>query len=544
MVLSDPFSTYYAACLEGGYDCVDRIVLNGYFPLAQSPGGLRTWWRSLYGTDDNLDNTHLMRLAGRFSRRVRGWAKKQGIPVIDCERGDRKHDLAEQYLPVDPQCTGIFCVLVGRAPFPVWDVQRYGQGGINLRRKQPAPYVNHYSFHIWDTDWGHLTIKLCGHPPFSAQLLLNGHEFVARRAAHQAIAFTKAENCFTDLANAQDLQRVADTLRTPGAVGRLRQVCERWLSQCLCFALDSADQKRTGFRYALTVYQAEYSRNLLFERGRVLDQVFPGVIDRPRVPWDIKTIKTIFGCKQRPRQRSKTRWEVTTERPEYDLTVFKIHCGKLTLKMYTKGERVLRSEGIVHNARALPCGRSLLQFPDVVQHLQGILDRFLEVVQCADGASLADGTLERLPTPSQVGRSRVGGVDIHKPRTAAVMEAILAWAPRPEGFTAGDVAAQVRQRQGWSEEQYQARQASYDLKKLRGKELLRRRGKSHRYEAPADGLRTMVAVGVLRDQVLKPVLAGQWRTGRPPRNPSPVDQHYHNLRKEMRELCKTLRILP
>jgi len=29
----------------------------------------------------------------------------------------------------------------------------------------------------------------------------------------------------------------------------------------------------------------------------------------------------------------------------YDLTIFKLHCGKLTLKIYTKGERVLRNRG-------------------------------------------------------------------------------------------------------------------------------------------------------------------------------------------------------
>ena len=40
----------------------------------------------------------------------------------------------------------------------------------------PMPYVNHYSFHILDPDWGHLTIKISGHPSFAAQVMLNGHE--------------------------------------------------------------------------------------------------------------------------------------------------------------------------------------------------------------------------------------------------------------------------------------------------------------------------------------------------------------------------------
>ena len=39
-----------------------------------------------------------MRLAGRFSRHIRGYAKARDIPVIDCPAGERKHDVAEEYL--------------------------------------------------------------------------------------------------------------------------------------------------------------------------------------------------------------------------------------------------------------------------------------------------------------------------------------------------------------------------------------------------------------------------------------------------------------
>lgn len=38
----DDFSTYYEDFLDGTYDCIDRIVLNAYFIMAQSNGGFRT----------------------------------------------------------------------------------------------------------------------------------------------------------------------------------------------------------------------------------------------------------------------------------------------------------------------------------------------------------------------------------------------------------------------------------------------------------------------------------------------------------------------
>ena len=68
--MDDRLEQHNSELLDGVYDCVDRIVLNGYFRLATSAGGFRTWWRQLFGTDDNLDNNHRMRLAGRTSRRA------------------------------------------------------------------------------------------------------------------------------------------------------------------------------------------------------------------------------------------------------------------------------------------------------------------------------------------------------------------------------------------------------------------------------------------------------------------------------------------
>ena len=69
--MADGLSDIYQDLLTGSYDCVDRIVLNGYYRMGHDPAGFRLWWRRLTGSDETLDNNHLMRLAGRFSRRVR-----------------------------------------------------------------------------------------------------------------------------------------------------------------------------------------------------------------------------------------------------------------------------------------------------------------------------------------------------------------------------------------------------------------------------------------------------------------------------------------
>ncbi len=77
----DEFSERYGDLLAGSYDCVDRIVLNAYYSVGHNAGGFRVWWRRLHGgCEEQLDDTHLMRMAGRFSRRVRAWARGCGVP--------------------------------------------------------------------------------------------------------------------------------------------------------------------------------------------------------------------------------------------------------------------------------------------------------------------------------------------------------------------------------------------------------------------------------------------------------------------------------
>jgi hypothetical protein len=159
-------------------------------------------------------------------------------------------------------------ILVARAVSPTWRVTRSSSGVLVNLEKKPA-FVNHFSFHIMDPDWGHMVIKISGHPTFGAQIILNGHNYVARRADKAGIGYRKEGNCFTIVEEPARLARVAEALSRPAAIGRLRQVCDRWIySSVLCFALSSDEQERAGARYDYSVYQVEYSRNLLFATGR------------------------------------------------------------------------------------------------------------------------------------------------------------------------------------------------------------------------------------------------------------------------------------
>src|ERR1700758_2287363 len=114
-------------------------------------------------------------------------------------------------------------------------------------------------------------------------------------------------------------------------------------------------------------------------------------------------------------------------------------------------------------------------------------------------------------------------------RTA--VEAVIALSPSPNGFPASDIAARVRERCA----QYGPRHAAYDLKKLRGKQIIRRIGHTRRYEPLPTGLRAMTALLVLRNKAIKPLLAAArpLHPARGTRNPKPIDAHYQAIRVAM-----------
>jgi hypothetical protein len=142
--------------------------------------------------------------------------------------------------------------------------------------------------------------------------------------------------------------------------------------------------------------------------------------------------------------------------------------------------------------------------------------------------------------PTQRGAQRLAGIDIQKPRMRAVVEAMLSLAPKPNGFTAGELA--VKTGALLPRAPYTPRHAAYDLRKLRGKGLVERIGTTRRYQPATPAIRTLVGLLILREKVIKPVLAGAGRPrpGRPPKRIHPLDLHYENLQREMRHTFAAL----
>ena len=106
-----------------------------------------------------------------------------------------------------------------------------------------------------------------------------------------------------------------------------------------------------------------------------------------------------------------------------------------------------------------------------------------------------------LPSPDRR-RALAGGVDLNKPRARAALAAALALATAPHGFTVAEFAARACQMT--RHDGYTIRQAAYDPRKLRGKNLIDKPGGPADIRSPPSAARTIAALLALRNHVIKP----------------------------------------
>jgi hypothetical protein len=491
-------------------------------------------------------------MAGDFARRVRGWAKKHDVPVVDAHKGERKDDIAAEHVQRVQGKPGVFLIIVGKAPAPVWNIVRHAEKGhiIDIRYHRPWRFANYYHFHIMDKDWGHVVVRMCGYPPYGAQVILNGHEWVDLKARRNGQQFERDDNSFVSAADFDAVNRINQQLEREAS---LESLCNRWIySACLCFGLTRHEQEATQFVYRYSIFQLELSRNYLFAKGAVVDEVYQQLLDRTRSRLDVERLKTIFGSRQRPRinianARSQPGGcraaEISREVRQltHDLTVLKVHWDKRTLKLYDKGERLLRLEMVIHNAKALKRRRGLPDLGEIAEYMRQTLSRFMGVVQVAHVATVDRARYQKLTQPEQLGTQRMAGINMTNARMRSVMDSVMALSSCPEGFSLEQVADGVRKRMKWNRGRYDRRQAAYDLKKLRAKRLVAKRTRSRRYEVTPESMGLLCGMATLHDRVLVPILAimsRERKSAAPQSAPHPIDRHYEEIRHASVEILR------
>ena len=449
-----------------------------------------------------MSNASMMRYAGRFSRRAQSFCKKKNIPLVYYKTGERKHGEAERIKPKYKLFIGIYAIFVSRAPSLLWEVKRFNNNPIDARRKNKTSLVDHYYFHIVDKNRGHITVRMCARPPFSCNIILNGHEWVGRHEGYNKLEVTKEGNCFTSYNDGEKLAQIAGTLKING---QFERACQRWVYSCLWFAMDKKQQAPTGIKYKFSIYQTGYSRNLLFKRGRQAGNVCQKIIDLARGRLNIKTLKTVF--------------------------------GRLTVKLYDKGERTLRAGAVVHNTKDLNCNRGIGSFGKIVEKLGTIMGSFLSNLGHAHVATIEEGGFEKIAKPSQTGQNRLAGINFNNPRAKHVAAVLLALSMKPGGFTSNGLACEMKHS---FDRGFTCRNAPYDIKKFRGKGMAGKIQGSIRYGATGEGIKIISAILCMLTKelpALLPIIKSPWKEQKK-EELSQTDKYLFSIQKE----CDNIRM--
>ena len=147
--------------------------------------------------------------------------------------------------------------------------------------------VNHYYIYAVDRDFGPFFLKFCTYFPYPAKLCLNGHEYAKRQLAREGIAFQALDNSVQNCADTQRLQQICDGL----SAETIERLLRKWLDR-LPHPFTAADRK-AGYRYEISILQAEFSLTQVLDRpvhGRLFfEQVIRENLDLGR-PEEVQLI--------------------------------------------------------------------------------------------------------------------------------------------------------------------------------------------------------------------------------------------------------------
>ena len=293
------------------------------------------------------------------------FAADRHIAVIDFAKGQRKDDVAHAFLAEFDQLDGV--LFIGRAQEKTAVFRTEKRRNPTTAATYPwivktTAMVNHFYVYALDADFGPFFIKFCSYFPYNAKLCINGNEWAKRQAAKAGIGFEALDNGFASCDGPARLQAICDRL-DPARIDRLAR---KWL-KILPHPFSAAD-RRAGYRYDISVLQAEFSLTQVLDRpvsGRaffetvIRENLDVGRPDRVSLTFDRRIYN---GRRHRTEGRFRTR--VLTQGVTPSLHVEYKHTR---VKQYHKEGRALRTETTINDTRKARtfgrrCARCCLKF--------------------------------------------------------------------------------------------------------------------------------------------------------------------------------------
>lgn len=364
----------------------------------------------------------------------------------------------------------------------------------------------HYYLYYQDDEFGFMSIRIQSWWPFTLQIYINGHEWLAKQLDREGIAYVRADNCFWELADLARAQALCDKFAHrqwervwqafAGRVNPLVEKVKTW----------------TGKGYYWSIEQAEIATDVMFPEQETLDDLLPDLFHETTLILSAEDVMRFLGRKLNGNFQGKIETRLNKRQPGWRV---KHWVKSNSLKMYNKG-RVLRVETTINNSdefkipvpvsetdssrwKRMPKGVSY--FWHFYQTGREANQRYLDALRSIPCQGKA--AIEALDSLCQSQQHRGHSVAKFQPVDASTCQ-LFAAVLRGEHLLSGFRNRHIRQvlyQTPADDDQTEHRrraQVSRMLAKLVGHGLVQRVERSHLYHVTADGYRAMGAALLYR----------------------------------------------
>lgn len=337
----DSFVQQHADKITGILSCFDRLILKGYLPFSYpaSMEGFLGQRRLLIKDFPKLAKEQ----SARLKDHIQQMAEQAGRPLLSVPYKTRKEEYARQLAAQDGLTEGLVCIFQTQEACSSFKVA-YGIGRPRLVKSRPRCRV--FYLYYLDRDFGLLHIRLPTWFPFSLQVYVNGHEWLARQLTQAGIGYIQRDNAFLAIDDFTQAQTLADRLPR-FKWQRFLKVLARRVNPLLTDLLK-------GCSYYWVIDQAELATDVLFPDRDTLQPLFRRLLEHATLAFSAEDILGFLGKKLHPALQA----EVDTDCKKR-LQGFRVkhRYGGNWLKMYDKFGLVLRIEMVINQPRVFTVRR-------------------------------------------------------------------------------------------------------------------------------------------------------------------------------------------
>jgi hypothetical protein len=246
-------------------ECIDRMYLNADVPQLTSEGGMVAFCRGYLGHRFASTAAAVPRTKACVAA-IHKFIEGEGVELHRFRKGERKDHVRQKKLRrflKAGRTEGVVFVGVAQenARIPRTTRKQLKGGGTIPWITYTHQPVNHYYFYCYDRDFGPFFLKFCSYFPYPAKLCVNGHEYLKCQLQQRGIGFEALDNGLLSCADIKAAQRIADGF----SATKIDAFFRKWL-QRLPHPYPAAD-RQAGYRYDLSILQAEFSLTQIWDRA-------------------------------------------------------------------------------------------------------------------------------------------------------------------------------------------------------------------------------------------------------------------------------------